>query len=45
MPNYATIRIERSGLSSVKEGLQIGRYVLERKLSAYRNRLSIHVVT
>jgi hypothetical protein len=40
MPNYATILIEKSGLPSVKEGLQIGKYVLERKLSAYSNRLT-----
>lgn len=39
MPAYATILIETSGLASLKEGLQIGKYILERKLSVYRRRL------
>lgn len=39
MPNYATILIEKSGLPSLQEGLRIGKYVMERKLSAYSKRL------
>ncbi len=39
MANYATILIEQNSLHSLREGLQIGKHVLERKLSAYSNRL------
>ena len=38
MEEYATILIERNSLPSLQESINIGRQVLQRKLSVYKRR-------
>jgi len=38
MEEYATILIEKNGLSSLQESINIGKQVLQRKLSVYKKK-------
>ncbi len=39
MADFAKVMIEKNALPSLKEGIEIGREVLEKKLQAYKNRI------
>ena len=38
MKNYAKVMIEKKGLSSLRESINIGKQVMERKLAAYQKK-------
>ena len=39
MKNYAKVMIEKRGLSSLQESINIGKQVMERKLAAYQKKV------
>ena len=39
MKNYAKLMIEKRGLSSLQESINIGKQVIERKLAAYQKKI------
>jgi len=39
MKNYAKVMIEKRGLSSLQESINIGKQVMERKLAAYQKKI------
>ena len=40
MASYATIRFEKHALPSIQESIQLGKRILEKKLTACKNRLT-----
>ncbi|MCP4104862.1 MAG: hypothetical protein GY749_04895 [Desulfobacteraceae bacterium] len=41
MPDYAKIIIEKNAVSSLRESIDIGRDVMEKKLAAYQNKIKV----